>query len=71
MTISYETLSYGQSSAAGIEFIPENGGGPGVRLRKVEAHSPGRTLRELSYTSDPPKIRRFDATRVSPGHDRA
>ncbi len=22
--------------AAGIEFIPENGGGAGVRLRKVE-----------------------------------
>ena len=21
--------------AAGVEFIPENGGGPGVRLRKV------------------------------------
>ncbi len=21
---------------AGVEFIPENGGGPGVRLRKVE-----------------------------------
>ena len=23
--------------AAGVEFIPENGGGAGVRLRKVEA----------------------------------
>jgi transcriptional regulator with XRE-family HTH domain len=23
--------------AAGVEFIPENGGGPGVRLRKVTA----------------------------------
>ena len=22
--------------AAGVEFIPENGGGPGVRLRKVQ-----------------------------------
>ncbi len=22
--------------AAGIEFIPENGGGPGVRMRKTE-----------------------------------
>lgn len=28
--------------AAGVEFIPENGGGPGVRLRKgrIEAVSP-------------------------------
>ena len=24
--------------AAGVEFIPENGGGAGVRLRKTEAH---------------------------------
>lgn len=23
--------------SAGVEFIPENGGGPGVRLRKVES----------------------------------
>lgn len=26
----------GALEAAGVEFIPENGGGPGVRLRKVE-----------------------------------
>jgi hypothetical protein len=25
--------------AAGVEFIPENGGGPGVRLRKVNVRS--------------------------------
>ena len=24
--------------AAGVEFIPENGGGPGVRLRKGKPH---------------------------------
>src|ERR1700691_1997597 len=28
--------------AAGVEFIPENGGGPGVRLRKAATSSPGR-----------------------------
>ena len=27
-------LIQGALEAAGIEFIPENGGGPGVRLRK-------------------------------------
>ena len=26
--------------AAGVEFIPENGGGAGVRLRKVESRDP-------------------------------
>jgi transcriptional regulator with XRE-family HTH domain len=26
--------------AAGVEFIPENGGGPGVRLRKREGSKP-------------------------------
>jgi len=24
--------------SAGVEFIAENGGGPGVRLRKVDGH---------------------------------
>ena len=34
--VSLERLAAIQSAleAAGVEFIPENGGGPGVRLRK-------------------------------------
>jgi hypothetical protein len=28
--------------AAGVEFIPDNGGGPGVRLRKAAPAGPGR-----------------------------
>jgi hypothetical protein len=30
--------------AAGVEFIDENGGGAGVRLRKPQKKSPGRTI---------------------------
>jgi hypothetical protein len=36
MTLRESTLADIQHAleAAGVEFIPENGGGPGVRLRK-------------------------------------
>jgi DNA-binding XRE family transcriptional regulator len=40
-TVSEEAVDKMQQSLtdAGIEFIWENGGGPGVRLRKVSKHS--------------------------------
>jgi hypothetical protein len=34
--------------AAGIEFIPENGGGPGVRLREAEKST--KKVRRLANT---------------------
>jgi transcriptional regulator with XRE-family HTH domain len=37
--------------AAGVEFIPENGGGPGVRLRK-RTGSPDEGLRPEQLTSE-------------------
>jgi hypothetical protein len=37
-----------RSKAAGLEFIDEDGGGPGVRLRKRQAKKPnGRTFSTL------------------------
>lgn len=36
----YATVAIRQTlEAAGVEFIPENGGGPGVRLAKGTAHN--------------------------------
>jgi transcriptional regulator with XRE-family HTH domain len=39
--------------AAGVEFIPENGGGPGVRLRKLFAKS-AKTLKPAPATKTSP-----------------
>jgi transcriptional regulator with XRE-family HTH domain len=40
--------------AAGVEFIPENGGGPGVRLRKLREGGAGQTisLEDLNAEND-------------------
>jgi hypothetical protein len=47
--------------AAGIEFIPENGGGPGVRLRKPGARAvepAGASKPVPAAKTAPPKKRR-------------
>ncbi|BCH32660.1 hypothetical protein MesoLjLc_45900 [Mesorhizobium sp. L-8-10] len=38
--------------AAGVEFIPENGGGVGVRLRKWRPSEEGKRPDELNATND-------------------
>lgn len=38
--------------AAGIEFIAENGGGPGVRLRERARHEEGRHPEDLNSSND-------------------
>jgi hypothetical protein len=40
MLKSCKLLKISKSSAAGVEFIDENGGGPGVRLRKSTEAKP-------------------------------
>jgi ribosome-binding protein aMBF1 (putative translation factor) len=37
ITIAHRNAIQTAFEAAGVELIPENGGGPGVRLRKAEA----------------------------------
>ena len=41
--------------AAGVEFIPENGGGPGVRLRKPVAKSTSTSKPATGTKTAPPK----------------
>jgi hypothetical protein len=41
--------------AAGIEFIPENGGGPGVRLRKPVAEPPKSSTTKPATIAAPRK----------------
>ena len=38
MTVANDSTLRRTFEAAGIEFIDENGGGPGVRLRRVQQH---------------------------------
>ncbi|MGJ0507483.1 MAG: transcriptional regulator [Methylocystis sp.] len=37
MTVANQSIVRAALEAAGVEFIPENGGGAGVRLRKARA----------------------------------
>jgi hypothetical protein len=40
MTVSNDLAVRRALESAGVEFIDENGGGPGVRLRKSEKEKP-------------------------------
>ena len=42
MTTANDSTVRRTLEAAGVEFIDENGGGPGVRLRKRQAKKPSR-----------------------------
>jgi transcriptional regulator with XRE-family HTH domain len=42
MTTANDSAVRRTLEAAGVEFIDENGGGPGVRLRKRQAKKPSR-----------------------------
>jgi transcriptional regulator with XRE-family HTH domain len=46
---------------AGIDFIPENGGGPGVRLRKpITPAAPKKVLAPMTATETIPRKKRRD-----------
>jgi transcriptional regulator with XRE-family HTH domain len=42
LTAANDMAIRGALEAAGVEFIDENGSGPGVRLRKVPKEQPGK-----------------------------
>jgi transcriptional regulator with XRE-family HTH domain len=52
--------------AASIEFIPANGGGPGVRLRKpVEPADPARARKPVIEAKTKPAARKATATKLA------